>query len=109
MTKKQPHPLLVCCGQDRLGFGPTVPLYFHVFEYGVREGESVGVHIYSSNITVWIFKESKWGDIVLCTYVISVFLNGFMHFSGGTTQKSSCHPYPGHPYVPLFMESLAEQ
>jgi hypothetical protein len=53
-----------------------------VFEYGkMREGESVGVSIYSSKSVVWIFKESEWGDsIILSTYVRSVFLNGFMHW-----------------------------
>jgi hypothetical protein len=35
-------------------------LYFHVFEYGkMKEGESVGVSIYSSKSAAWIFKESE--------------------------------------------------
>ena len=27
-----------------------------------------------------MFKESKWGEGVVCTYSTSVFLNGFMHW-----------------------------
>jgi hypothetical protein len=39
------------------------------------------VEIYSSKIVAQTFKESKWGEgsIVLCSKMISVFLNGFMH------------------------------
>jgi hypothetical protein len=53
-----------------------------MFEYGkMREGESVGVSIYSSKSATWIFKESEWSDgIILSTYARSVFLNGFMHW-----------------------------
>jgi hypothetical protein len=53
-----------------------------VFEYGkMREGESIGVSIYSSKSVAWIFKESEWGDgIIISTYAKSVFLNGFMHW-----------------------------
>ena len=70
------------CGEARLGFDPTVSSHFHVFEYGkMREGESVGVSIYSSKSADWIFKESKWSDgIIVSTNVRSVFLNGFMHW-----------------------------
>ena len=40
----------------------------------------VVVEIYSSKTTVWIFKESEWGEgVVLCSKLRSVFLNGFMH------------------------------
>ena len=40
---------LCSCGEARLGFDLTVSSHFHVFEYGkMREGESVGVSIYSS-------------------------------------------------------------
>jgi hypothetical protein len=69
------------CGKARLGFNPTVSSHFHVFEYGkMREGEFVGVSIYSSKSATWIFKESKWGNgIIISTYARSVFLNGFMH------------------------------
>ena len=65
-----------------MGFDPTVSSHFHVFEYGkMREGESVGVSIYSSKSAAWIFKESEWGDgIIVSTYARSVFLNGFMHW-----------------------------
>jgi hypothetical protein len=52
-----------------------------VFEYGkMREGEFVGVSIYSSKSVGWIFKESERGDgIIVSTYARSVFLNGFRH------------------------------
>ena len=66
-----------------MGFDPTVSSsHFHVFEYGkMREGESVGVSIYSSKSAALIFKESEWGDnIIVSTYARSVFLNGFMHW-----------------------------
>ena len=67
-------------GLARLGFDPTVSSYFHVIEYGKkRAGESVGVSIYSKS-AAWMFKESEWGEGVVCTYSISVFLNGFMHW-----------------------------
>ena len=59
------------CGEARLGFDPTVSSHFHVFEYGkMREGESVGVSIYSSKSVAWIFEESEWGNgIIVSTYV----------------------------------------
>jgi len=47
----------------------------------MREGESIGVSIYSSKSAAWIFKESEWGDnIIVPTYVRSVFINGFMNW-----------------------------
>jgi hypothetical protein len=47
----------------------------------MREGESVGVSIYSSKSAAWIFKESKWGDgFIESTYARSVLLNCFMHW-----------------------------
>ena len=68
------------CGSARLGFDPTVTLYFHVFKYGINDDDSLGVNIYSSKTRVWIFKESKWGEgIVVSTYRKGVFVNGFMH------------------------------
>jgi hypothetical protein len=72
---------LCSCGEACLGFDLTVSSHFHVFEYGkMREGQSIGVSIYSSKSASWIFKESEWGDgIIVSTYVRSVFLNGFMH------------------------------
>jgi hypothetical protein len=40
----------------------------------------VGVEVYKSKTTAWIFKESEWGEgIVLRSKSRSVFLNGFMH------------------------------
>ena len=54
------------CGEACLGFNLTVSSHFHVFEYGkMREGESVGVSIYSSKSGAWIFKESEWGDGII--------------------------------------------
>ena len=45
------------------------------------EGACIGVEIYSSKTTAWIFKEFEWGkcSIVLRSKLRSVFLNGFMH------------------------------
>ena len=65
-----------------MGFDPIVSSHFHVFEYGkMREGESIGVSIYSSKSAAWIFKESEWGDdIIVSIYARSVFLNSFMHW-----------------------------
>ena len=69
------------CGEARLGFDPIVSSHFHVFEYGkMREGESVGVSIYSSKSVAWIFKEFEWGNGIISTYARNVFLNGFMHW-----------------------------
>jgi hypothetical protein len=67
---------LCSCGEARLGFDLAVSSHFHVFEYGkMREGESVGVIIYSSKSAAWIFKESEWGDsIIVSIYVKSMFL-----------------------------------
>ena len=55
--------------------------HFHVIEFVEVEGVCVGVEIYSSKTTAWIFKESKWGEgsIILRTKSKSIFLNGFMH------------------------------
>ena len=55
--------------------------HFHVIEFVEVEATCVGVEIYSSKTTAWIFKKSEWGEgsIVLCSKSRSVFLNGFMH------------------------------
>jgi hypothetical protein len=52
-----------------------------VIKFVEVEGACVGLEIYSSKTTAWIFKESKWGEgsIVLCSKLRSVFLNSFMH------------------------------
>jgi len=64
-----------------MGFDLIVSSHFHVIEYGKkRVGESVGVSIYSSKSVAWMFKESEWGEGVVCTYSTSVFLNGSMHW-----------------------------
>ena len=66
-------------GQAHLGFDPTSS-HFHVIEFVEVEGACVGVEIYSSKTTAWIFKESEWGEgVVLRSKSRSVFLNGFMH------------------------------
>jgi hypothetical protein len=64
-----------------LGFDLTVSSHFYVIECGKkRASECVGVSIYSSKSASWMFKESEWGEGVVCTYLTSVFLNGFMHW-----------------------------
>jgi hypothetical protein len=52
-----------------------------VIEFVEVEGAHVGVKIYSSKTTAWIFKKSEWGEssIDLRSKSSSVFLNGFMH------------------------------
>jgi hypothetical protein len=56
-----------------MGFDPTIFSHFHVFEYGkMREGESVGVGIYSFKSAAWIFKESKWGDSIIVSIMQEV-------------------------------------
>ena len=87
-----------------LGFDPIVSSHFHVIEYGKkRADESVGVSIYSSKSVAWMFKESKWSEGVVRTYLTSVFLNGFMHWlefsqivvvdMQGKTWRKICRPH----------------
>ena len=77
--------------------------HFHVIEFIEVEGPCIGVKIYSSKTTTWIFKESKWGEgIVLRSKSRSVFLNGFMHMlqysvivvvdMEGNTWRTICKP-----------------
>ena len=74
-----------------------------MIEFVEVEGACVGVEIYSSKTTAWIFKESEYGKgIVLCSKSRSVF-NGFMHMLGyyvivvvdieGKTWRTSCKPH----------------
>jgi hypothetical protein len=55
--------------------------HFYVIEFIEVEGACVGVEIYSSKTTAWIFKESELGEgsIILRSKSRSVFLNGFMN------------------------------
>ena len=50
----------------------------------------MGVDIYSSKTTTWIFKESKWGEEAEWTLSKSatVFLNGCLHYIGF---NEGCH------------------
>ena len=67
-----------------MGFDPTASSHFHVLEYMEEDGQCVGVDIYSSKTTSWIFKESKWGEEAKWTFSKSatVFLNGCLHYIG---------------------------
>ena len=50
-----------------------------------ENAECLGVDIYSSQTTAWIYKESKWGpniDNVIRSLSASVFLNGCLHIMG---------------------------
>jgi len=49
-----------------------------------EEGECIGAEIYSSQTTVWIYKQSEWGQgtDVTCFRSGSVFLNSFLHIMG---------------------------
>ena len=42
----------------------------------------MGVNIYSSKTTTWIFKESKWSEEAVWTFskLATVFLNGWLHY-----------------------------
>ena len=76
-------------GEARLGFDPIAFSYFHVIEYVDVNDLCIGVEIYLSETTTWIYKESKWGEDtdVTCYRQPSVFLNGCLHimgYSGGT-------------------------
>ena len=77
-------PRIHSIGEARLGFNSTASLHFHVFEYMDEDGQCMGVDIYSSKTTVWIFKESKWGEEPEWTLSKSatVFLNGCLHYIG---------------------------
>jgi hypothetical protein len=51
-----------------------------VFEYEIKDDDSLGIKIYSSKIGAWIFKKSEWDEgIVVSTYGKCVLVNGFMH------------------------------
>ncbi|XP_066341866.1 uncharacterized protein [Miscanthus floridulus] len=71
-------------GEARLGFDLTATSHFHVFEYMEEDGQCVGVDIYSSKTTAWIFKESKWGQEaeLIFSYSATVFLNSCLHYIG---------------------------
>ena len=71
-------------GEARLGFDLIASSHFHVFEYMEEDGQCMGVDIYSSKTTTWIFKESKWGEEAEWTFSksIIVFLNGCLHYIG---------------------------
>jgi len=73
------------CGLAHLGFDPTVSSYFHVFEYGINDDNSLGLNIYSSKTRAWIFKKSEWDEgIVVSTYGKCMLVNGFMHMLEST-------------------------
>ena len=74
-------PRIHSIGEARLGFDPTTSSHFYVFEYMEQDGQCVGVDIYSSKTTAWIFKESKWGKEAEWTLSKSatVFLNSCLH------------------------------
>ena len=49
-------PSIHAVGQARLGFDPTASLHFHVIEFMEEEDvECLGVEIYSSQTTAWIY------------------------------------------------------
>ena len=50
----------------------------------------VGVEIYSSQTTGWIYKESKWGEHTDVTFYRqpSMFLNGCLHIMGHSREYS---------------------
>ena len=50
-------PRIHSVGEARLGFDSTASSHFHVFEYMEEDGQCMGMDIYSSKTTAWIFKE----------------------------------------------------
>ena len=64
--------------------------HFHVIELVKEEGACVGVEIYSSKTTTWIYKESEWGEYtdVIFYRQPSVFLNGCLHIMGHSREYS---------------------
>ena len=67
-----------------MGFDPTASSHFQVFEYMEEDGQCVGVDIYSSKTTAWIFKESKWGEKAQLSFskIGTMFLNSCLHYIG---------------------------
>ena len=52
-----------------------------MIEFVEEDVECLGMEIYSSQTTAWIYKESKWGEHtnVIIHRQPSVFLNGCLH------------------------------
>ena len=77
-------PRIHSVGEARLGFNLIASSHFHVFEYMEEDGQCMGVDIYSSKTTAWIFKESKWGEKAALTFSkpATMFLNGCLHYIG---------------------------
>ena len=71
-------------GEVRLGFDLTASSHFYVIKCVDVDTVCVGVEIYSSETTTWIYKESKWGEHTDVTFYKqpSVFLNGCLHIMG---------------------------
>jgi len=83
------HDVGCAVGEARLGFDPIASSYFHVIEYVDVDAMFIGVEIYSSQTTTWIYKESEWDkhtDVIFYRQQ-SMFLNDCLHImghSGGT-------------------------
>ena len=62
-----------------MAFNLTASSHFHVIEYVDVNAVCIGVEIYSSQTTAWIFKESEWGEHTDMTFYRqpSVFLTVF--------------------------------
>ncbi|XP_066385264.1 putative F-box protein At3g10430 [Miscanthus floridulus] len=55
-------PSIYVVGQARLGFDPTASSHFHVIEFVEEEDiDCLGMEIYSSQTTAWMYQESEWG------------------------------------------------
>ena len=83
MELKELPPSIHSVGEARLGFDPIASLHFHVIEYIEEEqgDNSMGVDIYSSKTTLWIYKEYKWEPNICVTFERSetMYLNGCLH------------------------------
>ena len=56
----------------------------HVIKYVDVNAVCIGVEIYSSQTTTWIYKESEWDEHTDVTFYRqpSLFLNGCLHIMG---------------------------
>ena len=61
-----------------------------MIEYVDVDGLCIGVDIYSSETTAWIYKKSEWGEDTDVTFYRqpSVFLNGCLHIVGHSRWSS---------------------
>ena len=73
-----------------MAFDPTTSSHFHVIEYVDVNIVCIGMEIYSSQTTTWIYKESEWDkhtDVIFYRQQ-SMFLNDCLHIMGHSREYS---------------------